>query len=196
MQRALHLGLGHVQSSGVRTTISSPTNVSSRPLAPAPPPSARGRPPEPPSRTRRSGSDGRRTATCHVARRALRRPAWRSFLVSPDPAPLAPRAGPLEVGALRPTTSARSTRAERRASGADRSLAQENSGWGYRRFQGKLLKLGYHCCHGTVRNVLRRHGLQPAARAASVPGPTGRPRRTHTPRGGLGQPGARSSTIC
>src|SRR4030081_3207214 len=37
-----------------------------------------------------------------------------------------------------------------------------NPRWGYRRIQGELLKFGGACSHGTVRNVLRRHGLLPA----------------------------------
>ncbi len=37
-------------------------------------------------------------------------------------------------------------------------------GGGYRRIQGELLKLGCRWSHGTVRNVLRQHGLLPAPR--------------------------------
>ena len=34
----------------------------------------------------------------------------------------------------------------------------------YRRIQGELLELGWRCSYGTVRNVLRQHGLLPAPR--------------------------------
>ncbi len=41
-------------------------------------------------------------------------------------------------------------------------LARENTGWGYRRIQGELAKLGHRLSHTTVRAVLQRHGLPPA----------------------------------
>jgi transposase InsO family protein len=41
-------------------------------------------------------------------------------------------------------------------------LARENAGWGYRRIQGDLVKLGHRLSHTTVRAVLQRHGLPPA----------------------------------
>ncbi len=41
-------------------------------------------------------------------------------------------------------------------------LARENTRWGYRRIQGKLLKLSVRCSHETVRSVLRRNGLPSA----------------------------------
>jgi len=43
-------------------------------------------------------------------------------------------------------------------------LPAKNPSWGYRRIQGELLKLGCRCSYGTVRNVLRHHGLLPAPR--------------------------------
>jgi putative transposase len=36
-------------------------------------------------------------------------------------------------------------------------LAKENSGWGYVRIQGELLKLGYLVSPTAIRNLLRRH---------------------------------------
>ena len=43
-------------------------------------------------------------------------------------------------------------------------MPAKNPSWGYRRIQGELLKLGCRCSYGTVRNVLRHHGLLPAPR--------------------------------
>jgi putative transposase len=47
-------------------------------------------------------------------------------------------------------------------------MAEENPRWGYRRIQGALANLGYEIDAITVRNILRRHHLDPA------------PRRRHT----------------
>jgi putative transposase len=41
-------------------------------------------------------------------------------------------------------------------------MAEENPTWGYRRIQGALANLGYPIDHITVRNILRRHHLDPA----------------------------------
>ncbi len=41
-------------------------------------------------------------------------------------------------------------------------MAEENPSWGYRRIQGALGNLGYHIDKSTVRNILRRHHLEPA----------------------------------
>jgi putative transposase len=43
-------------------------------------------------------------------------------------------------------------------------MAEENPGWGYRRIQGALANLGHHIDAITVRNILRRHHLDPAPR--------------------------------
>jgi len=43
-----------------------------------------------------------------------------------------------------------------------RCMAEENPTWGYRRIQGALANLGQHIAKLTVRNILRRHHLDPA----------------------------------
>jgi putative transposase len=95
----------------------------------------------------------------------LPRPAWRSLLPSPETLLRWHR----EL--VRRKWAAYRRRPPRRRP-APRSelhdlilrLARENAGWGYRRVQGELIKLGHRCSHLTVRKVLRRHGLPPAPR--------------------------------
>jgi putative transposase len=41
-------------------------------------------------------------------------------------------------------------------------MAEENPTWGYRRIQGALANLGHHIDAITMRNILRRHHLEPA----------------------------------
>jgi transposase InsO family protein len=41
-------------------------------------------------------------------------------------------------------------------------MAEENPSWGYRRIQGALANLGHRIDKLTVRNILRRHHLEPA----------------------------------
>ena len=41
-------------------------------------------------------------------------------------------------------------------------MAQENPGWGYTRIQGALANLSHHVGRGTVSNVLKRNGIEPA----------------------------------
>jgi transposase InsO family protein len=41
-------------------------------------------------------------------------------------------------------------------------MAEENPSWGYRRIQGALANLGHHIDKITVRNILRRHHIDPA----------------------------------
>jgi putative transposase len=41
-------------------------------------------------------------------------------------------------------------------------LALENPRWGYGKIQGELIKLSFKISQSTVRNILDRHGIQPA----------------------------------
>jgi len=41
-------------------------------------------------------------------------------------------------------------------------MAVENRAWGYLRIQGALSNLGYAVARGTIANVLKRHGIEPA----------------------------------
>jgi transposase InsO family protein len=41
-------------------------------------------------------------------------------------------------------------------------MATENRDWGYRRIQGALANLGHEVARGTVANILKEHGLEPA----------------------------------
>ncbi len=41
-------------------------------------------------------------------------------------------------------------------------LATENRDWGYRRMLGALSNLGHMIGRGTVANILKQHGIEPA----------------------------------
>ena len=41
-------------------------------------------------------------------------------------------------------------------------MATENRDWGYRRIQGALANLGHEVGRGTIANILKQHGLEPA----------------------------------
>ena len=41
-------------------------------------------------------------------------------------------------------------------------MAEENRDWGYRRIQGALANLGHHFAHGTIANILKQYGIEPA----------------------------------
>lgn len=45
-------------------------------------------------------------------------------------------------------------------------MATENRDWGYRRIQGALSNLGHIVARGTIANILKEHGLEPAPEAA------------------------------
>ena len=41
-------------------------------------------------------------------------------------------------------------------------MATKNRDWGYRRIQGALANLGHEVARGTIANILREHGMEPA----------------------------------
>jgi hypothetical protein len=41
-------------------------------------------------------------------------------------------------------------------------MARENTSWGYDRIQGALANLGHMVAPNTVKNILKRHGIEPA----------------------------------
>jgi putative transposase len=41
-------------------------------------------------------------------------------------------------------------------------MALENPRWGYTRIQGALMNVGHTVCRGTIGNVLKREGIEPA----------------------------------
>jgi putative transposase len=41
-------------------------------------------------------------------------------------------------------------------------MARENTSWGYDRIQGALTNIGYVVAPNTVKNILKRHGIEPA----------------------------------
>jgi putative transposase len=47
-------------------------------------------------------------------------------------------------------------------------LAKENSGWGYVRIRGELLKLGYSVSSTAIRNLLRRQGVPTSPRRSEM----------------------------
>jgi putative transposase len=69
---------------------------------------------------------------------------------------------------------------ERRRSGRPRTrqdlvalvlrMARENPGWGYTRIQGAMANLGHTLGRGTIRRILKEHGIEPAPiRGKAVP---------------------------
>ena len=41
-------------------------------------------------------------------------------------------------------------------------MARDNTSWGYGRIQGALANLGHVIASNTVKNILKRHGIEPA----------------------------------
>jgi len=41
-------------------------------------------------------------------------------------------------------------------------MAQDNPAWGYTRIRGALANLGHQAGRGTIANILREHGIEPA----------------------------------
>jgi putative transposase len=41
-------------------------------------------------------------------------------------------------------------------------MAQDNHDWGYRRTMGAISNLGHNLARGTVTNILKKHGIEPA----------------------------------
>ena len=41
-------------------------------------------------------------------------------------------------------------------------MVMQNRDWGYRRIQGALANLGHEVGRGTIANILKKHGLEPA----------------------------------
>lgn len=104
-----------------------------------------------------------------AASRALQRPAWASFVVSPQTLLRWHR----EL-VRRKWTYRRKTAGGRPPLDPDTrdlilQLARENTRWGCVRIQGELAKLGIRVSATTIRMLLRRHGLGPAPRRS---GPT------------------------
>jgi putative transposase len=47
-------------------------------------------------------------------------------------------------------------------------MAQQNPGWGYTRIQGALANLSHQVGRGTIANVLKRNGIDPAPQRSEV----------------------------
>jgi putative transposase len=63
--------------------------------------------------------------------------------------------GTLQRGPVRPGTA-------KQIEGLVIRMANENRDWGYLRIQGALANLGHQVGRGTIANILRWHGIEPA----------------------------------
>jgi len=100
-----------------------------------------------------------------AASRALPRPAWRSFLVTPKTLlrwhrELVARKWRLYVNRPRHGRPP----IDRDLEDLILRLAGENPRWGYKRIQGELKKLGVEVSAATISRLLARNGLGPAPR--------------------------------
>jgi putative transposase len=99
--------------------------------------------------------------------RALPRPAWSSFFVSPVTLLRWHR----QLVARRWTYSRRTVgrpRTNRGISQLALRMARENPTWGYRRIHGELVGLGITLAPSTIWAILRRHGIEPAPRRGDL----------------------------
>jgi putative transposase len=99
--------------------------------------------------------------------RALPRPQWSAFLVTPDTILRWHRRLVTRKWTHPCRRGGRPPLAEDLVALILR-LARENPRWGYRRLQGELQKLGISVSATTIRTVLRGNGLGPAPRRASL----------------------------
>ena len=74
---------------------------------------------------------------------------------------LAPGAGGTEVDLLERRSPGRSRTREELAALVVR-MARENRTWGYTRIQGAMANLGHKLGRGTIRSILKDHGIEPA----------------------------------
>jgi hypothetical protein len=52
-------------------------------------------------------------------------------------------------------------------------MARDDESWGYRRITGELASLGISVAPATVREILKKHGTDPAPRRSLKPAATG-----------------------
>jgi putative transposase len=103
--------------------------------------------------------------------RRLPRPAWASFLVSPETILRWHRELVRRKWAAfgrRPRRHLGRPPMPTECQQLILRLARENTGWGYRRIKGELHKLGHQVSATAIRGILRRHRVPPAPRRAGL----------------------------